>query len=394
MAALTQMYIQGVSTRKVTAISEELCGHSFSASAISEINKKLDAELGRFARRELESEYPYLIIDARYEKLRENGVIRSRAVLVAIGIDWEGRRQVLGVEMANRESSTSWKEFLLGLKRRGLRGVIFTVSDDHPGLKRAIAEVLPEAYWQRCYVHFLRNALDYLPRKVADDCLIELRWLYDRRNAEEARRDLAAWLLRWQEKYPRLCAWVEENIEETLTFYRLPRGHHKHLKSTNMLERLNQEIKRRTHVIRIFPNEESALAAHSGSRGRDPRGLDRSPPLPQHGDAARTAQRTPTLGGGLNVNATASSQSGCSDLASAPELCPCGARAAATSPPAFVNKPHPFSQLLPHLLLLNLTHTTGIRNRRASQDSCKLCLERYFPPIQAKSSRGWSKPLS
>ena len=259
VAALTQMYIQGVSTRKVQAISEQLCGHSFSASAISEINKKLDAELGRFARRELEGEYPYLIIDARYEKLRENGVIRSRAVLVAIGIDWEGRRQVLGVEMANRESATSWKEFLLGLKRRGLRGVIFAVSDDHPGLKRAITEVLPEAYWQRCYVHFLRNALDYLPRKVADDCLVELRWLYDRRNAEEARRDLAAWLLRWQEKYPKLCVWVEENIEETLTFYRLPREHHKHLKSTNMLERLNQEIKRRTHVIGIFPNEESAL---------------------------------------------------------------------------------------------------------------------------------------
>ena len=118
----------------------------------------------------MESEYPYLIVDARYEKLRENGVIRSRAVLVAIGIDWEGRRQVLGVEMANRESATSWKEFLLGLKRRGLRSVVFAVSDDHPALKRAIMEVLPEAYWQRCYVHFLRNALDYLPRKVADDC--------------------------------------------------------------------------------------------------------------------------------------------------------------------------------------------------------------------------------
>ena len=208
----------GVSTRKVKAISEELCGHRFSASAISGFNKKLDEELGRFTRRQLEREYPYLILDARYEKVRENAVIRSRAVLVAIGIDWEGRRQVLGVEMANRESSTSWKEFLLGLKRRGLRGVIFAVSDDHPGLKRAIIEVLPEAYWQRCYVHFLRNALDDLPRKVADDCLIELRWLYDRRNAEEARRDLAAWLLRWQEKYPKLCAWVEENIEETLTF--------------------------------------------------------------------------------------------------------------------------------------------------------------------------------
>src|SRR5258707_10620145 len=151
VAALTEMYIQGVSTRKVKAISEELCGHSFSASAISEINKTLDNELGRFARRELDSEYPYLIIDARYEKLRENGVIRSRAVLVAIGIDWEGRRQVLGVEMANRESATSSREFLLGLKRRGLRGVVFAVSDHHAGLKRAIMEVLPEAYWQRCY---------------------------------------------------------------------------------------------------------------------------------------------------------------------------------------------------------------------------------------------------
>ncbi len=142
VAALTQMYIQGVSTRKVQAISEELCGHSFSASAISEINKKLDAELGRFARRELESEYPYLIIDARYEKLRENGVIRSRAVLVAIVIDCDGRRQLLGVEMANRRARRR-KEFLLGLKRRGLRGVFFAVSDDHTGLKRAIAEVIP-----------------------------------------------------------------------------------------------------------------------------------------------------------------------------------------------------------------------------------------------------------
>ena len=118
-------------------------------------------------------------------------MIRSRAVLVAIGIEWEGRRQVLGVEMANRESATSWRDFLLRLKRRGLRGVVFAVSDNHARLKRAIMEVLPEAYWQRCYVHFLRNALDYLPRKVADDCLVELRSLYNRRNAEEARRDLA-----------------------------------------------------------------------------------------------------------------------------------------------------------------------------------------------------------
>jgi putative transposase len=259
VAALTEMYVQGVSTRKVKAISEELCGHGFSASTISELNKKLDEELARFARRRLEAEYAYLILDARYEKVREAGVIRSRAVLVAIGIDWDGRRQVLGVELANRESTTSWREFIVDLKRRGLKGVLLVVSDNHEGLKRAIMEVLPEACWQRCYVHFLRNALDYLPRKANDDCLTELRWLYDRRWIEQARRDLVAWLLRWQGKYPRLCEWAEAQIEETFTFYRLPREHHKHLKSTNMLERLNQELKRRTHVIRIFPNEASCL---------------------------------------------------------------------------------------------------------------------------------------
>jgi putative transposase len=259
VSALTEMYLQGVSTRKVKAISEELCGHEFSASTISELNKKLDGELQRFARRRLEAEYPYLILDARYEKVREDGVVRSRAVQVAIGIDWEGRRQVLGVELANRESETSWKEFLVGLKERGLHGVYLVVSDDHAGLKRAIRQVQPEAFWQRCYVHFLRNALDHLPRKASDDCLLELRWLYDRRSAEEARRDLAGWLGRWQPKHPKLCDWVENNIEETWTFYRLPREHHKHLKSTNMLERLNQELKRRTHVIRIFPNEASCL---------------------------------------------------------------------------------------------------------------------------------------
>ena len=289
VAALTEMYIQGVSTRKVKAISEELCGHSFSASAISGFNKKLDEELGRFTRRELDSEYPYLILDARYEKVRENGVIRSRAVLVAIGIDWEGRRQVLGVEMANRESSTSWKEFLLGLKRRGLRGVIFrrqrrsswAQAGDHRSAARSLLAALlcafsyatrsiiclarlPTTAWSNCDGF----TIDATPRKPAEI------W---RPGCFDGRRNT-----------PKLCAWVEENIEETLTFYRLPREHHKHLKSTNMLERINQELKRRTHVIRIFPNEESCPAAHSGAGGRNPRGLDRGPPLPEYGNASRT----------------------------------------------------------------------------------------------------------
>ena len=259
VGALAEMYVQGVSTRKVKAITEELCGHEFSASTISRINQSLDEELEKFAGRQLEEEYPYLILDARYEKVRDEGVIRSQAVLVAIGINWDGRRCVLAVELANRESQSSWKQFLEGLRKRGLNGVLFVASDDHVGLRKAIREVVPEAAWQRCYVHFLRNALDYLPRKADDDCLMELRWIYDRRNLEEARRDLTAWLAKWGTRYPKLCAWVEENIEETLTFYRLPGQHHKHMKSTNLLERLNEELKRRTLVVRIFPNGASCL---------------------------------------------------------------------------------------------------------------------------------------
>jgi putative transposase len=259
VAALAAMYVQGVSTRKVGAITQELCGHEFSASSISAITQRLEEQLEEFSRRPLGAEFPYVVLDARYERVREGGVIVSRAILIALGIDWEGRRHVLAVEYANRESRSSWREFLLQLQGRGLAGVRYVVSDDHPGLKTAVREVWPGVWWQRCYVHFLRNALDYLPRKADDDCLQELRWMYERRDVEEARRDLKLWLEKWAGKYPKLCAWVEVNIEETWTFYRLPRAHHKHLKSTNLLERFNQEIKRRTLVVRIFPDQASCL---------------------------------------------------------------------------------------------------------------------------------------
>ena len=142
VATLAEMYVQGVSTRKVKAITEELCGHSFSASAISAINKRLDESLAQFASRRLEEPFPYLILDARYEKVREGGIVGSQAVLIAVGIDWDGRRQILGVEMANRESHSSWKDFLLGLRERGLSGVELVVADDHAGLRAAIREVL------------------------------------------------------------------------------------------------------------------------------------------------------------------------------------------------------------------------------------------------------------
>ena len=259
VSALIEMYVQGVSTRKVGEVAKELCGHEFSASAVSRMNKTLDEELERFAKRRLEEDYPYLVVDARYEKVRIDGVVRECAVLVAVGINWDGRREILGVEMANRESASSWKEFLLGLKERGLSGVRLAITDHHAGLRKAIREVLPEAMWQRCYVHFLRNALDHLPRKADDDCLQELRWIYDRRDCAEAQQDLRNWIERWGPRYPKLVDWVEENIEQTLTFYSFPRAHHKHIKSTNMLERFNQELKRRSHVVRIFPNEAALL---------------------------------------------------------------------------------------------------------------------------------------
>ena len=255
VCAMMEMYIDGVSTRKVSKITEVLCGTEFSASTVSSLSKKMDDTLKKFAKRQLTDAYPYIILDARYEKVRIDGIVQNQAVLIALGINWDGRR-----ELAPRESKSIWKDFLVGLKERGLHGVEFVVSDDHCGIRNAVSAVLTEAVWQRCYVHFLRNALDHMPQKHIDPaCMIELRWIYERRTVDEARSDLKTWLSKWSEKYPALCEWVEENISETLSFYKLPHIHHKHLKSTNMLERLNQEIKRRTHIIRTFPNSESCL---------------------------------------------------------------------------------------------------------------------------------------
>ena len=255
VSALMQMQVHGVSTRKVAKAAEALCGHGFSASTISRLNSKLDAELGKFAERPLEGSFPYLILDARYEKVREDGVVRDRAVLIAVGVDAAGRRQVLGVELAAGESHASWRRFLESLRDRGLCGVVQVVSDDHSGLTKAIREVVPEAVRQRCYVHFLRNARARLNRRSGDGCLRELRWIYDRPSLEEARRDLAAWLEKWQASQPKLCDWVEE----TFAFLRLPRQHHIRMRSTNMLERPDEEIKRRTKVVRIFPDARSCL---------------------------------------------------------------------------------------------------------------------------------------
>src|SRR3984893_8921312 len=196
VAALAEMYVQGVSTRKVKAITEELCGHSFSASSISAINQRLDASLAQFAGRPLAEAFAYLILDARYERVREAGVIASQAALIAIGIDWGGRRQVLAVELANRESRSSWRDFLLGLKARGLHGVEFVVADDHAGVRAALREVLAEAAYARraiiagvgarldtklnlhLFSRLLRLPLDYFERHPAGETMYQVAQVY------------------------------------------------------------------------------------------------------------------------------------------------------------------------------------------------------------------------
>ena len=242
------------------AVTEEPCGHAFSASAISSIDERLDEGLAAFARRRLEEPFAHPVPDARHEKVREAGIVGGRAVQVAVGTGREGRRQALAVGPANREGRSSWKDVLLGLKERGLHGVGFAAADDHAGPEAALREALPDAFAQRCRVHFLRDALDHLPRKADDDCLQEPRWIGDdRRGLAEAEADLAAWLKEWGARCDRPTSRVEEDIGETFTSYRLPRQHHRHMKSTNMPERLNEEIKRRTRVVRIFPDAEGWL---------------------------------------------------------------------------------------------------------------------------------------
>ena len=226
----------------------------------------------------------------RYAK---EGVIRSQAVQIAIGINWEGRRSVLAVELVNRESKSSWRDFLSRMRDRGLSAVQFVVTDNHAGLKQAIAEYLPEAIWQRCYVHFLRNARDYLPRRADDDCLQELRWLYDRRDLSEARRDLLAWLGKWQGRYPRLCDWVESGIEETFSFYRLPRQHYKHLKSDQHAGAVKRGDKAPDATWwRIFPNRASCLRLVRALAVEQHENWIEAQPLPEHGIPERATQRT------------------------------------------------------------------------------------------------------
>lgn len=259
VAALAEMYVQGVSTRKVKSITEELCGVEFSAMQVSRATAQLDQALQEWRERPL-GEITYLYVDARYEKVREAGQVRDEAVLVASGITPQGERQVLGVSVSLSEHETHWKAFLKGLKDRGMHGIQLVISDDHQGLGAARRAILGSVPWQRCQFHLQQNAQSYVPRQAMRyEVAADIRNMFNAPDKTTAEQYLQAAIQKYALTAPRLSAWLEENLAEGFTVFDFPLEHRRSIRTTNSLERINKEIRRRTRVVGVFPNESSCL---------------------------------------------------------------------------------------------------------------------------------------
>ncbi len=257
--ALAEMYVQGVSTRKVKAITEELCGVEITPMQVSRAASQLDATLQEWRERPL-GEIQYLYLDARYEKVREAGQVRDVAVLVASGITLEGERQILGVSVSLSEHETHWKAFLQGLKDRGLRGVKLVTSDDHSGLGAARRSVLGSIPWQRCQFHLQQNAGSYMPKQsMRIEVAADIRAMFNAPDRKTAEQFLQSAIQKYASSAPRLSAWMEDNLSEGFTVFDFPLEHHRSIRTTNSLERINKEIRKRTRVVGVFPNEASCL---------------------------------------------------------------------------------------------------------------------------------------
>jgi transposase-like protein len=257
--ALAEMYVQGVSTRKVSAIVEELCGTSVSSTQVSACAKLLDAQLQQWRERAL-GRFPYLLLDARYEKVRQDGQVLDCAVLIALGVGADGQRVLLGVSAALSEAEAHWRAFLQSLLARGLCGVTHITSDDHTGLKAARLAVFPSVPWQRCQFHLQQNAQAYVPRlDQRAEVARAIRSVFDCPNRASAELRLKEVVGLHAQSAPKLAAWLEENLPQGFTVFGLPVAHQKRLRTTNALERVNQELKRRTRVARLFPNEAALL---------------------------------------------------------------------------------------------------------------------------------------
>ena len=257
--ALAEMYVQGVSTRKVSTIVEDLCGSSVSSSQVSACAAKLDATLTLWRERPL-GPTPYVFLDARYEKVRHGGHFIDCAVLIALGIGADGKRSILGVSVALSESEVHWRQFLTSFQLRGLTGVELMISDDHAGLRTARAAVFPSIPWQRCQFHLQQNAQAHVPRLDQRAAAAEaIRSIFLCPDHPSALRRLKEVVASYATSAPKLAAWIEENIPQGLVVHAFPKTHQKRLRTTNPLERINQELKRRTRVARVFPNEASLL---------------------------------------------------------------------------------------------------------------------------------------
>jgi transposase-like protein len=253
--AMAEMYVQGVSTRKVSAIVEELCGTTVSSTQVSDCAKRLDAELQKWRNRPLSS-CPYLVFDARYEKVRHDGQLRDCAVLIALGITAEGQRSILGVSVALSEAEAHWRTFFQSLIQRGLCGVTYIVSDDHPGMAAARKAVFGAVPWQRCQFHLQQNAQACVPRlDQRAEVARHIRSVFECPSRCAAEQRLKEIVAHYAKPAPKLAAWLEENLPQGFTVFALPAAHQKRLRTSNALERVNQELKRRTRVARVFPNE-------------------------------------------------------------------------------------------------------------------------------------------
>jgi transposase-like protein len=259
--ALQEAYVNGVSTRKVSRVTEKLCGTEFSKDQVSRMAQALDEELDRWRGRRFDKRYPYLVIDARYEHVRDDGRVMSEGVLTVEGINEQGHREVIAVAMAPGEDKSSWGELFRGLIERGLNPseVVCVTSDDHLGLREALQRYFPHAIWQRCQAHYQQNAASKVLRRDRAEVHDQLRDVFAAPDHEEAQRRAEQMIEQWSRRVPAFAEWLEETIEQPLTVFQLPKGHRVRLRTTNNLEKYHQEIKRRTRVVRIFPNRRSCL---------------------------------------------------------------------------------------------------------------------------------------
>ena len=259
VAAMAEMVVNGVSTRKVSKVMETLCGTSYSKSAVSEVCKELDKEVDSFKNRPLTGRYPFLAMDATYFRVRENYRIISKAFMIAMATNEEGHPEVIGFGVYPRESKDTWKDFMMSLCRRGLDGVLMITSDAHEGIRKAITEVFPEVPWQRCQFHFSRNISDKAPKKVQAGLRTELQEMFNSETIEEARRKRDEIIRDYQDVAEKAMECLEEGFESSMTVLLLPKSIRPHYRTSNNVERLNRELKRRSDVIGVFPNEESLI---------------------------------------------------------------------------------------------------------------------------------------